>query len=75
MDLQNLGVIAAGIAFAGAAIGGGIGIGIMFSQFLAGMSRQPELAGKLLGRVFLGMALIEATPIIVIGMAFVLMNK
>ncbi|MBS9336616.1 MULTISPECIES: ATP synthase F0 subunit C [Fructobacillus] len=75
MDLQNLGVIAAGIAFAGAAIGGGIGVGVMYSQFLAGMSRQPELAGKLLSRAFLGLALAEALPIIVVGMAFTLINK
>nr|MWN21769.1 ATP synthase F0 subunit C [Leuconostoc lactis] len=54
MDLHNLGVIAAGIAAAGAAIGGGIGNGVLISQFLAGMSRQPELESRLLSRMFLG---------------------
>lgn len=39
-----MGAIAAGIAMAGAAIGGGVGDGIVISKMLEGMARQPELS-------------------------------
>ncbi|MEE6747501.1 F0F1 ATP synthase subunit C, partial [Pediococcus acidilactici] len=40
-----MGAIAAGIAMFGAAIGGGIGDGIVIAKMLEGMARQPELSG------------------------------
>ncbi|WEV54475.1 F0F1 ATP synthase subunit C [Leuconostocaceae bacterium ESL0723] len=75
MDLHNLGVIGAGLAAAGAAIGGGVGNGVLISQFLAGMSRQPELEGRLRSQMFIGIALVEVMPILSIVIAFILMNK
>lgn len=36
-----MGAIAAGIAMAGAAIGGAVGDGILISKMLEGMARQP----------------------------------
>ncbi|MBU7456000.1 F0F1 ATP synthase subunit C [Leuconostoc fallax] len=73
--MEHLGVIAAGLAAGAAAIGGGIGNGVLISQFLAGMSRQPELEGRLLSRMFLGVALVEVMPILSIVFAFMLMNR
>lgn len=64
-----------GLAAAGAAVGGGIGNGVLISQFLAGMSRQPELESRLLSRMFLGVALVEVMPILSIVFAFMLMGK
>ena len=73
--MEHLGVIAAGLAAGAAAIGGGIGNGVLISQFLAGMSRQPELEGRLLSRMFLGVALVEVMPILSIVFGFMLMNR
>ncbi len=59
-----MGAIAAGIAMAGAAIGAGIGDGILISKMLEGMARQPELSNTLRTNMFIGVALIEVMPIL-----------
>ena len=70
-----MGAIAAGIAMAGAAIGGAIGDGILFAKMLEGMARQPELSGQLRGNMFIGVGLVEAMPIIAFVVALLVMNK
>ncbi|MCF6515765.1 F0F1 ATP synthase subunit C [Lactobacillus sp. S2-2] len=70
-----MGAIAAGIAMAGAAIGGGIGDGILVSKMLEGMARQPELSGTLRSNMFIGVALVEAMPILAFVIAMLVMNK
>lgn len=70
-----MGAIAAGIAMAGAAIGGGIGDGIAISKMLEGMARQPELSGQLRTNMFIGVGLIEAMPIISFVIALLVLNK
>ena len=47
-----------------AAIGPGIGIGILVGKALEGMSRQPETAGMLRVNMFLGIAFTEALALI-----------
>ncbi|MHD0290133.1 F0F1 ATP synthase subunit C [Weissella tructae] len=71
----SIAMIGVGLAAAGAAIGGGIGNGIVISKMLEGMARQPELEGKLRSNMFIGVALVEAVPIITIAIAFILLNK
>jgi F-type H+-transporting ATPase subunit c len=44
-----------------AALGTGIGVGFIFGKTIEAISRQPDLAGDLQGRMFLGFALTEAT--------------
>lgn len=44
-----------------AALGTGIGVGFIFGKTIEAISRQPDLAGELQGRMFLGFALTEAT--------------
>ena len=39
------------------------------------MARQPEMAGQLRSTMFIGVALIEAVPILGIVIAFLLVNK
>ena len=68
-------IIGAGIALMGAAIGGGIGNGILMSKLIESIARQPELEGRLRTNMFLSMALVEAMPIIVVAMSFVLINS
>ncbi|KRN18080.1 hypothetical protein FD14_GL002380 [Secundilactobacillus similis DSM 23365 = JCM 2765] len=60
---------------AGAAIGGGVGDGIVISSMLQGMARQPELSGQLRTNMFIGVGLVEAMPIIAFVVALLVMNK
>ena len=50
-------------------MGACIGIGIMCSRFLEASARQPELIPALQGKVFLLLGLIDASFIIVVGIA------
>ncbi|AQW22263.1 F0F1 ATP synthase subunit C [Lentilactobacillus curieae] len=70
-----MGAIAAGIAMAGAAIGAGVGNGLIISKMLDGMARQPELSGQLRTNMFIGVGLVEAMPIIAFVVALLVMNK
>lgn len=71
--MDGLNYIAAGLAVIGAAIGAGYGNGKVISQTLESMARQPEIAGQLRSTMFIGVALVEAVPIlgIVIGLLLV----
>ncbi|WP_349623336.1 F0F1 ATP synthase subunit C [Lactiplantibacillus plantarum] len=70
-----MGAIAAGIAMFGAALGAGIGNGLVISKMLEGMARQPELSGQLRTNMFIGVGLIESMPIISFVVALMIMNK
>ncbi|MEE6673748.1 F0F1 ATP synthase subunit C [Pediococcus acidilactici] len=70
-----MGAIAAGIAMSGAAIGGGIGDGIVIAKMLEGMARQPELSGQLRTSMFIGVGLVEAMPILAFVISLLVMNK
>lgn len=52
-----------------AAIGSGLGIGVMGAKFLESSARQPELMNELQGKVFLLMGLIDGAFIISTGIA------
>ena len=64
----NIGAVAYGLA----AIGPGVGIGLIFAAYINGVARQPEARGVLQGIAILGFALAEALAIIGIALAFVL---
>lgn len=66
--------IGAGIALFGAAIGGGLGNGLLMSKLIESIARQPELEGRLRTNMFIAMALVEAVPIIVVAMSFLMIN-
>ncbi|MCL2092385.1 MAG: ATP synthase F0 subunit C [Micrococcales bacterium] len=51
----NLAVIGYGLA----AIGPGIGLGILFGKTIESMARQPEMSGQLRATMFMGLAFIE----------------
>ena len=70
-----MGAIAAGIAMFGAAIGGGIGDGIVIAKMFEGMARQPELSGQLRTTMFIGVGLVEAMPILAFVISLLVMNK
>ncbi|GAA1930774.1 hypothetical protein GCM10009737_35900 [Nocardioides lentus] len=55
-----------------AAIGPGIGIGLIFAAFVSGVARQPEAEGKLRTNAILGFVLCEQLFVIGVALAFVL---
>jgi len=59
------------IGYGLAAVGPGIGVGLIFAAYINGVARQPEAQGPLPTIAFLGCALTEALAIIVIALAFV----
>lgn len=61
--------IAIGLIFAFAALGTGIGFGLLGGKFLEGAARQPELAGMLQVRMFIIAGLLDALSIIGVGFA------
>ncbi|MGD9677951.1 MAG: F0F1 ATP synthase subunit C [Vulcanibacillus sp.] len=69
-----MGLIGAGIAVGLAALGAGIGNGLVISRTIEGIARQPEARGILQTTMFIGVGLIEALPIIAVVIAFMLMN-
>lgn len=68
-DSRGLAVIGAGLA----ALGAGVGIGILAGRLLEAIARQPELEGKLMGRFFLTVGLTDAVPIIAIALALIVL--
>ncbi len=51
------------------AIGAAIGIGILGSKYLEGVTRQPELMPMLRTQFFIVMGLVDAVPMIAVGLA------
>lgn len=65
--------IAIGLIFAFAALGTGIGFGLLGGKFLEGAARQPELAPMLQVRMFIIAGLLDALAIIGVAFAAILM--
>jgi F-type H+-transporting ATPase subunit c len=62
VETTNLAELTGNIATVGyglAAIGPGIGLGILIGKTIEGMARQPEVAGQLRATMFLGVAFVE----------------
>jgi F-type H+-transporting ATPase subunit c len=55
------------------AIGGGVGIGQVWSSGLQGMSRQPEMASKIQTSMFIGAALVEGIALFALVICFLQM--
>ena len=60
------------IGYGLAAIGPGVGIGLIFAAYINGVARQPEARGMLQPIAFLGFALAEALALFGLVLAFVL---
>ena len=65
--------IAAAIAIMGAAIGAGYGNGQVISKTIESMARQPEMSGQFRTTMFIGVALVEAVPILAIVIGFLIL--
>ena len=70
---MELNILAAGIMMGLAAIGAAIGIGILGGKFLEGSARQPDLLPLLRTQFFIVMGLVDAIPMIGVGLGMYLM--
>ena len=62
-------LVAAGILMGLGAIGSGLAIGILSGKYLEGIARQPELQPMLMTQLFISVALVDAVPIIAVGIS------
>ncbi|CAB4885807.1 ATP synthase F0 subunit C [Rhodococcus fascians] len=60
------------IGYGLAAIGGGIGLGLVVAKNMEATARQPELAGQLRTTMFLGIAFTESLALIGLVAGFIL---
>ncbi|NLU74822.1 ATP synthase F0 subunit C [Streptomyces sp. HNM0575] len=63
----NLGAVAYGLA----AIGPGVGIGVVFGHSIEAMARQPEAMGIIRTNMFLGFALCEVLALLGLVVPFI----
>lgn len=66
ITIKNLGALVYGLA----AIGPGVGIGLVFGHAIEGMARQPEASGMITTYMWIGFALTEALALIGIAVPF-----
>ena len=64
----SLSVIGDGLA----AIGGGIGVGLIFAAYMQSVARQPESQRVLQPMLFMGFAVVEALAILGLVLAFIM---
>ncbi len=65
-------VLSFGLMLGLAALGAGIGDGLVSSRTVEGTARQPELQGRLFTLMLIGIGFIEALPIIALGLGLFL---
>lgn len=61
--------IGVGIILAAAGLGSALGWGLICSKYIEGIARQPEMRPQLMGQMLFTGGLMEAFPMIVLGMA------
>lgn len=71
-QIQGFSVLAAGLLISIAALGTGIGFGLLGGKFLEGVARQPELGPMLMMRMFIMAGLVDAFAAISIVMGLLL---
>jgi F-type H+-transporting ATPase subunit c len=60
INIKSLGALGYGLA----AIGPGVGIGLIFGHAIEAMARQPEASGRIVQYMWIGFALAEALALI-----------
>ena len=74
MDVNNSAALIGNLAVVGyglAAVGPGIGVGLVVSKTIESIARQPELASKLQVTMWLGIAFTEALALIGLATPFI----
>ena len=70
---MELNILAAGILMGLAAIGAGVGVGVVGGKFIEAAARQPELIPLLRTQLFIVMGLVDAVPMIGVGLGLYIM--
>ena len=68
-SVQSATALTVAIIIAAGALGTAIGFGLVGGKFLEAAARQPEMAGMLLGRMFIVAGLLDAVSMIGVGVA------
>ncbi len=71
--VAGLTLLAFGLIIAGVAFGSAIGDGIVASKAVEAIARQPEARPNIFTFLFLGVGVLEAFPIIALGLGFYLL--
>jgi F-type H+-transporting ATPase subunit c len=74
VDVNNIAELTGNLAVIGyglAAVGPGIGVGLVVSKTIESIARQPELASKLQVTMWLGIAFTEALALIGLATPFI----
>ena len=69
MELAVLLYVAGGLMMGLGAVGAAIGVGVLGGKFLEGVARQPELLPMLRTQLFIVLGLVDAVPMITVGLA------
>ncbi len=67
MELTGLLYIAGALMMGLGAVGASIGVGVLGGKFLEGVARQPELLPMLRTQLFIVLGLVDAVPMIAVG--------
>ena len=73
MTNYGLLMIASSLMIGLGGVGAAIGTGVLGSKFLEGVARQPELIGLLRTQLFIVFGLVDAIPMIAVGIALYVM--
>jgi F-type H+-transporting ATPase subunit c len=73
ISVAALAKLGAGVAIGTGALGGGIGIGIVFGKAIESAARQPEALPLVQRLMFIGFALVEAQVLYALLIAFILL--
>jgi len=75
MEVGAAAALGTALAVGLAAIGAGVGNGLVTGRTVESIARQPEMRGNLMTMMFISVGLIEALPIIAVVIAFILMGR
>ena len=67
MELVVLIYVAGGVMLGLGAVGAAIGVGVLGGKYLEGVARQPELLPMLRTQLFIVLGLVDAVPMIAVG--------
>lgn len=73
MESIELLYIAAALMMGLGAVGAAIGVGNLGGKFLEGVARQPEMLPLLRTQLFIVLGLVDAVPMIAVGISFYIM--
>ena len=75
MNPAGFGYISSGLAIGLAALGTGLGIGMLASKAMEAIARQPEMANTIRTSMVIAIAFIEAIALYALVISFILASK